>query len=219
MRFAPEGRPFVLLALGGVIPAVVLGGWIWAALPAAITLFVLYFFRDPRRIPPSGEGLIISPADGRVVEIREVEDAAFPTGKAQRVSIFLSIFNVHVNRVPSPASVESVRYSAGKFRAAFHGKASEDNERNRLDLDTPGGPLAVTQIAGAIARRIVCDLAPGDHVQTGDRLGLIRFGSRVDLFLPLTATIKVCKGDRVRSASTVMARFNEKNENGAAHAV
>jgi len=219
MKFAPEGWPFVLLALGGIIPSVVVGGWIWALLPAAIALFVLYFFRDPQRVPPSGDGLIISPADGRVVEIREVEDPAFPEGKAQRVSIFLSIFNVHVNRVPSPASVASVRYSAGKFRAAFHGKASEENERNRLDLTTPGGPLAVTQIAGAIARRIVCDLAPGDQVKTGDRLGLIRFGSRVDLFLPLTAAVMVRKGDRVRSASTVMARFNEINENGASHAV
>jgi phosphatidylserine decarboxylase len=218
MKFAPEGRPFVLLALGGIIPAVVVGGWVWALLPAALTLFVLYFFRDPQRVPPTGEGLIISPADGRVIEIRQVDDAAFPDGQAQRVSIFLSIFNVHVNRVPSPAEVASVRYSSGKFRAAFHGKASEDNERNRLDLATPFGPLAVTQIAGAIARRIVCDLAPGDRVQTGDRLGLIRFGSRVDLFLPLTAQVRIRKGDRVQSACTVMAQFN-LDENGAGHAV
>lgn len=189
----------------------------WAGLPVAATLFILYFFRDPQRVPPQGNGLIISPADGRVVDICQVEDTAFPQGQARRVSIFLSIFNVHVNRAPSPAAVESVRYSHGKFRAAFHGKASEDNERNRMDMVTPFGPLAVTQIAGAIARRIVCDLSPGDQVQTGDRLGLIRFGSRVDLFLPLTAQVKISKGDTVRSARTIMARFAGE-EMGAGHA-
>jgi phosphatidylserine decarboxylase len=218
MKIAPESRPFVLLALGAIIPFVVVGGWVWGLLPAAITLFILYFFRDPQRVPPTGDGLVISPADGRIIDIRQVDDAAFPDGQAQRVSIFLSIFNVHVNRVPAKAAVESVRYSTGKFRAAFHGKASEDNERNRLDLVTPFGPLAVTQIAGAIARRIVCDLAAGDHVQTGDRLGLIRFGSRVDLFLPLSAQIQISKGDKVQSASTVMARFAPV-EKGAGHAV
>jgi phosphatidylserine decarboxylase len=191
-----------------------MGGWIWASLPVAATLFVLYFFRDPQRVPPQGDGLIIAPADGRVVDIRLVEDAAFPQGQARRISIFLSIFNVHVNRAPSPAVVETVRYSRGKFRAAFHGKASEDNERNRMNMTTPFGPLAVTQIAGAIARRIVCDLSPGDRLQTGDRLGLIRFGSRVDLFLPLTAQLKIRKGDTVRSARTVMAHFAPREKGG-----
>jgi len=217
MKLAPEGIPFVLLALAGVIPAVFFGGWMWAGLPVAVTLFVLYFFRDPQRVPPLGDGLVISPADGRVIDIRQVEDAVFPQGQARRISIFLSIFNVHVNRAPSPAAVETVQYSHGKFRAAFHGKASEDNERNRMDMTTPFGHLAVTQIAGAIARRIVCALSPGDRVQTGDRLGLIRFGSRVDLFLPLSAEITVRKGDTVRSARTVMARFAQE-EGGTGHA-
>ena len=205
MSIAPEARPFILLCLLIVVISVLAGGIVWV-LPAMIPLlFVLYFFRDPHRVPPAGEGLIIAPADGRVVEIREVDDVEFPGGRARRVSIFLSIFNVHVNRAPVAAAVSNIRYSRGRFRAAFHGKASEENERNRMDLHTSYGPLAVTQIAGAIARRIVCDLAVGDRVKAGDRMGLIRFGSRVDLFLPLAADLRVKKGQQVRSSATVMA--------------
>jgi len=205
MSIAPEARPFTLLCLVIVVAAVLAGGVVWA-IPASIPLlFVLYFFRDPHRVPPAEEGLIISPADGRVVEIREVDDAAFPGGRARRVSIFLSIFNVHVNRAPAISAVSNIRYSRGRFRAAFHGKASAENERNRVDLQTPYGPLVVTQIAGAIARRIVCDLAVGDRLNAGDRMGLIRFGSRVDLFLPLAADLRVKKGQKVRTCATVMA--------------
>lgn len=217
MSIAPEARPFTLICLGVLVVAILAGGFVWA-LPAAVPLlFVLYFFRDPHRVPPAGEGLIISPADGRVVDIREVEDDAFPGGKARRVSIFLSIFDVHINRAPVVATVRHIHYSRGRFRAAFHGKASEENERNRMDLDTPHGPLAVTQIAGAIARRIVCDLAVGDRLQPGDRMGLIRFGSRVDLFLPLSADLRVSMGQKVRTSATVMAAMTD-SAGGESHA-
>ena len=205
MSLAPEARPFILICLAMVVVAALAGGVSWAVPAAILLLFVLYFFRDPHRVPPEGEGLIISPADGRVVEIKEVDDAAFPGGRARRVSIFLSIFDVHVNRAPVACEVSKIRYSRGRFRAAFHGKASDENERNRMDLSTSYGPLAVTQIAGAIARRIVCDLEVGDQIQVGDRMGLIRFGSRVDLFLPLAAKLRVKKGQKVRTSLTIMA--------------
>jgi phosphatidylserine decarboxylase len=177
-------------------------------------LFVLYFFRDPRRSSPEGRGLVLSPADGRVVDLKTVEDPLFPGGQARRLSIFLSIFDVHVNRAPVDGTVRQVAYSRGRFRAAFLGKASEDNERNRVDLDSSLGPVSVTQIAGAVARRIVCDVAAGDRVTAGERLGMIRFGSRVDLFLPMSAQTRVKKGDKVRTAATVLADFAPVEPNG-----
>jgi phosphatidylserine decarboxylase len=205
MRIAPESRPFLLLVLALLPPA-----WWWGGVPAlavalAALLFVLYFFRDPRRISPEGNGLVLSPADGRVVDLTTVEDPLFPGGKARRLSIFLSIFDVHVNRAPVAGTVRRVAYSRGRFRAAFRGKASEDNERNRVDLENRLGPVSVTQIAGAVARRIVCDVTAGDSVAAGERFGMIRFGSRVDLFLPVTSRPRVRKGDRVRAAATVLA--------------
>jgi phosphatidylserine decarboxylase len=205
MRIAPESRPFILLVLALLPPA-----WWWGGGPAlavALTclLFVLYFFRDPRRVSPAGSGLVLAPADGRVVALSTVEDPLFPGGQAQRLSIFLSIFDVHVNRAPVDGTVRQVAYSRGRFRAAFHGKASEENERNRVDLDASPGPVSVTQIAGAVARRIVCDVAAGDRVTAGERFGMIRFGSRVDLHLPMSARPRVKKGDKVRAAATILA--------------
>ncbi len=207
MRIAPESRPFLLAAAALTAGAWVLGGWPWAVAPALALIFVAYFFRDPVRQVPAGDGLILAPADGRVVDLREVDDARFPGGRARRLSIFRSIFDVHVNRAPAGGTVRTVAYSPGRFRAAFHGKASDENERNRIDMDSPDGPLAVTQIAGAVARRIVCDVAPGDRLAAGQRFGMIRFGSRVDLFLPLSARPAVGPGDRVRAAASVLAQL------------
>jgi len=206
MRFAPEVLPFLLLLL--VLAG--LGGWLaggaGTALPLLGLAFTLWFFRDPVRRPPVGDGLILSPADGRVVGVDTVEDAAFPGGRARRVSVFLSIFNVHVNRAPLDAVVTAVTYSPGRFHAAYRPKASTDNERNRLDLETAHGPVAVIQIAGAIARRIVCDRRPGDRVVAGQRLGMIRFGSRVELLLPAGLEPAVVPGDQVRTTASVIAR-------------
>ena len=219
MRFAPEVLPFVILLM--VLAG--LGGWLaggaGAALPLLGLAFTLWFFRDPIRHPPAGEGLILSPADGRVVGVDTVEDAAFPGGRARRVSVFLSVFNVHVNRAPLDAQVRAVTYSPGRFHAAFRDKASTDNERNRFDLDTAHGPVAVIQIAGAIARRIVCDRRPGDQVLAGQRLGMIRFGSRVELLLPAGLEPAVERGDRVRTTSSVIARLRPAGVREEDHAI
>ncbi|MFQ5670415.1 MAG: phosphatidylserine decarboxylase family protein [Acidobacteriota bacterium] len=207
MRIAPESRPFLAAILVLIFPAWWLGGVGAAGLLAAAFLFVLFFFRDPARQAPTGAGLVLSPADGRVVDLELVEDALFPDGRARRISIFLSLFNVHVNRSPVNGTVRTVRYSPGRFRAAFRDKASEENERNRLEIESDHGPMAVTQIAGALARRIVCDVSPGDRIAAGARFGMIRFGSRVEILLPEAARSAVRVGQKVRSASTILARF------------
>ncbi|MFQ5719060.1 MAG: phosphatidylserine decarboxylase family protein [Acidobacteriota bacterium] len=206
VRVAREATPFLLIALALVPLAAWLGGTTAAIVAILPAILVLFFFRDPPRAVPAGPGLVLAPADGRIVDLRTVDDETFPGGTARRVSIFLSIFNVHINRAPVCGEVSGVVYRRGRFRAAFHGKASEENERNRIDLATPEGPVAMTQIAGAIARRIVCDVSPGDRVRAGQRVGLIRFGSRVDLILPVHWHLDVSVGTRVRACRTVMAR-------------
>jgi len=167
--------------------------------------FCLYFFRDPERRPPPGEHLVVSPADGRVLEVVEEREERFLAAPATRVSIFMSPLDVHVNRSPVAGAIELVRHTAGKFRAAFHDKASLDNERNAVVLDGGGRRYLVVQIAGAVARRIVCRRRAGDRLARGERFGMIMFGSRVDLFLPAGVTPRVGKGDRVRAGLTVVA--------------
>ena len=179
--------------------------------PAAIVPLVvglglsLNFFRDPERAPPPGEHLVLSPADGRVVAVVPEREDRFLAAPATRISIFMSPLDVHVNRNPVSGIVERVQHTAGKFRAAFADKASLDNERNALVLESRGRRYLVVQIAGAVARRIVCRLAPGDQVQRGERCGLIMFGSRVDLFVPADVRPLVQRGDRVRAGTSVVA--------------
>jgi len=167
--------------------------------------FCLYFFRDPERTPPPGEHLVVSPADGRVLEVREEREDRFLSAPVTRVSIFMSPLDVHVNRSPVRGSVELVRHTAGKFRAAFHDKASLDNERNAVVLEGEGRRYLIVQVAGALARRIVCRRRVGDHLARGERFGMIMFGSRVDLFLPAGVVPRVAKDDRVRAGLTVVA--------------
>lgn len=200
----PEGFRFI--ALFGVISLVIHRISRWAsALFTLLAGFSLFFFRDPERAIPSGEGVIVSPADGRVVGIERVEQVPFLDGPAQRVSIFLSIFDVHMNRAPIEGKVTWRQYNAGRFLPAYAPKASLDNEQNSIGLDDQGYKVMVRQIAGIIARRIVCWTNPGDMVARGDRIGLIRFGSRTDLFLPLSARIAVTVGQKVQGGSTVIA--------------
>ena len=168
--------------------------------------FCLYFFRDPERQPPSGDDLIISPADGRVLEVVPGREEQFLHAPATRVSIFMSPLDVHVNRSPVTGTVELVRHTAGKFRAAFADKASLDNERNAVVLASGGRRYLVVQIAGALARRIVCARQPGDRLARGERFGMIMFGSRVDVFLPPGVEPRVARGDRVRAGQTVIAQ-------------
>jgi phosphatidylserine decarboxylase len=167
--------------------------------------FCLYFFRDPERTPPPGEHLVVSPADGRVLEVREEHEDRFLSAPVTRVSIFMSPLDVHVNRSPVRGSVELVRHTAGKFRAAFHDKASLDNERNAVVLESGGRRYLIVQVAGALARRIVCRRRVGDRLARGERFGMIMFGSRVDLFLPAGVVPRVAKDDRVRAGLTVVA--------------
>jgi phosphatidylserine decarboxylase len=198
---AVEGWPFILpgFALAGLFALL---HWRAAALAAlALALFVTWFFRDPPRHVPADPSAIVSPADGRVIEIIPA-----PGGGAQ-VSIFLSIFNVHVNRSPVAGEVVEVVRRPGKFLAAWKHEASSDNAQASVTVRTPRGDVRFVQITGLIARRIVCRLAPGSRVARGERYGLIRFGSRVDLFLPPAAEPCVRVGDRVRGGSDVVARW------------
>ena len=161
------------------------------------------FFRDPERVSPDGEGIVVSPADGKVVSVDDVSDA-----DGRRVSIFLSPLDVHINRAPMNGRVADVRYQTGHFLAAYKGKASDENERNAIELvDDAGTTLRIVQIAGFLARRIVCDVGRGDSLKRGERFGMIMFGSRVDLFLPRVATVEVHPGQRVRGGETIVARL------------
>lgn len=173
----------------------------WAAIPFAIlAVFCLWFFRDPERTSPTGPGLAVSPADGKVVLIR-----AEPDGRT-RMAIFLNVFDVHVNRSPIAGQVKSVKYKAGKFLVASEVAASVENEQNTLVVEGDGTSLEFSQIAGLIARRIVCDKKPGDAVQRGERIGLIKFGSRVDLLFGPEWTLAVKVGERVTAGETVIAK-------------
>jgi phosphatidylserine decarboxylase len=168
----------------------------------AVTLCCLGFFRDPDRTAPSVPGAVLAPADGRVMRVTEIDDAW--VGRAVRVSIFLSPLDVHVNRSPVAGLVERVEYASGRFLAAYRDEASELNERCTLALEGESGRVGVKQIAGVVARRIVCRVRQGDKLQQGERYGLIRFGSRTDLVVPKATEIRVRVGDRVKGGETIM---------------
>jgi phosphatidylserine decarboxylase len=167
----------------------------------AVALFCIYFFRDPERIIPNGP-VAVSPADGKVVHVRSLE------GGRKRVSIFLNIFNVHVNRVPVAGRITGISYQPGRFVMAHREEASENNEQNTVTIDTGGTEVVTRQIAGLVARRIVCRKKAGDDVEKGERFGLIKFGSRVDVFLGPEWELAVKPGDKVRGGSSVLARRN-----------
>ncbi len=184
----------------------------WLLLPVALLwLFVFSFFRDPERVAPADPNALLSPADGTVTHVEEVDEADFPGGRALRVSIFLSVFNVHVNRNPRPGKVAQLRYFPGAFLDARAGDCAVRNEQFWIDYeDGPTGtPIRVKQVAGAIARRIVCWLRPGEEVKAGARFGMIKFGSRTDLLLPVAAIgeVPIKVGDAVRGGSTVLLRL------------
>lgn len=172
---------------------------------AVLTIFVTFFFRDPHRVFPVEPGILVAPADGKIVAVDTLDSHPFIGGAAVKVSIFLSVFDVHINRVPSDGVVDYVKYNPGKFLAAYKDKASEVNEQTEIGMTAPGGTKFVfKQIAGIIARRIVCKLNRGDVVKAGDRCGMIRFGSRTDLIVPKDSELLVKMGDWVKGAHTVM---------------
>lgn len=202
------GYPFVLVS-GAAGLVAWLAGWNTVAwLGAAAALFFLYFFRDPERAVPGDAAAVVSPADGKVILVDEVAEGRFLRGPAKRVAIFMSVFDVHVNRAPVAGVVAASEHTRGQFLAAFRHEAETANERRATLLATDDGrQVLVMQIAGLLARRIIPFCRPGDRLAKGERLGIICFGSRVDVYLPLTCEILVKKGDRVKAGVSVLAKW------------
>jgi len=174
----------------------------------AVFIFHFFFFRDPDRKTPAGDNLIIAPADGTIIAIDEVEENEYFKDRVQRVSIFMSVFNVHVNRIPLAGEVEYLDYAKGRFKAAFAEDAPEVNERTVIGIRSSKGKLMFKQIAGLIARRIVYHIKTGDTVRSGERFGLIKYGSRVDLYFPLSVKLNVKMKDKVKSGTTIIGEFS-----------
>ncbi len=190
-----------LLAVAGLL-AWATGNWAWGIAPVLLAVFFLWFFRDPRRTIPSGPGLIVSPGDGLVTETVTINT---PQGPRQRISIFLSVFNVHVNRSPIAGVLTSVRYQKGQYLNAMNPASADRNEQNAVTVQGEGIEVVFKQIAGLLARRIVFNLSEGDAVERGQRVGLIKFGSRVDVVLPAEAALRVKVGQRVKGGASVLA--------------
>ena len=217
VSFAREGLVFIaiaaLIAAGTYAFALNRRSWpLWllAFLLTIVALWVAYFFRDPERTGPRGDAIVIAPADGKVVLISDVDEPSFMGGRARRVSIFMNVFNVHVNRYPVGGTVRYVHYNPGKFLNAAVEKSSLENEQMSVGIETSRGHILVRQIAGLIARRIVTYSKVGEQVQQGQRMGLIRFGSRVDVFMPVSAQLRVKIGDVTLAGSTTIAELGER---------
>jgi len=207
---AVEGIPFIIVP--GVISLLFyMAGWrIPMALFAALTLFSLWFFRNPHREIPTGENIVVSPADGKIIDISEGLERRILNRRMKKVSIFMNLFNVHINRIPCSGRIMDILYNPGKFISANLDKASLENEQNAVVLETSSGDrILFIQIAGLIARRIVCRLKKGELVETGQRFGLIRFGSRVDVYLPCDSIIQVSLGQKVKGGESVLALLND----------
>ena len=174
-----------------------------------LLIFTLSFFRDPDRKSPGKDNIVVSPADGRVLFVKEVDDNKYINEKARQISIFMSPLNVHVNRIPIDGKVEYLKYHPGKYLAAFEDKASEVNERSEFGINSKYGKIFFTQVAGFIARRIVYDIKEGDTVHQGDRFGMIKFGSRVDVIVPFNWHEKVKKDDKVTAGETILFEINK----------
>jgi phosphatidylserine decarboxylase len=215
IRTAPEGRWFIVgawaIALALWVAAIrygTPGWWAGAVLWTVLAIWVVAFFRDPDRAGQRGDRLILAPADGKVVSVIETEEPAFFQDRAVRISIFMNVFNCHVNRYPSGGTVRYRHYNPGKFGHAAAEKSSLDNEQSSVGLVTERGKVLIRQIAGLVARRIVTDHEVGTSVQQGQRMGMIRFGSRVDLFLPPGTRVLVKTGDNTLVGVTVVAEWS-----------
>jgi phosphatidylserine decarboxylase len=210
---APEGWGVIGVATASLGTAAVIGllaGHWWALVPALAGVgFCLFFFRDPEREAPGNERALVSPADGRVIGVTPVHENDLLDATTIRISIIMSPLNVHVNRSPLDATIEQVRHTAGHFHAAFADKSSEENERNALVLQAGSRRLLLVQVAGAVARRIVCRRLPGDRLARGERFGMIMFGSRVDLYVPPDVRVCVKAGDRVHAGATIIGEVPE----------
>lgn len=200
LPLASEGLPFVLPLAAATVASLVFGWELATGMGAVLTAAVSCFFRDPQRVVPQTLGAVVSPADGRVHEIHM-------EAGCRRISIFLSVTDVHVNRAPYAGKVTEVIYRPGRFVPAYRSEASRENESNHVTIDSSDGVIGVKQIAGILARRIVCRVRPGDVLKRGQRYGLIRFGSRTDLFLPADADVVARIGDKVRGGETILANL------------
>lgn len=206
--FAKEGVPFIAVTAGATLMAGWLGWNLLAVGAGFLTLFVSWFFRNPARVIPEGPNLVVAPGDGKVLAIEEEFEPRFLKDRSIRLTIFLNVFDVHINRVPCDGVVQEVQYQPGLFLVASRPDATIRNEQNALMLTTPQGvKILCVQVAGLIARRIVCWVSAGEHVRRGERFGLIRFGSRMDTFLPLGTVLKVAVGDRVKGGETILGEL------------
>ena len=206
---AREGIPYIAAAVFTTLVTAILGWAVITVALLAVTLLVGHFFRDPERVTVAGENEVVSPADGNVIAVQRIESSRFTGRPAMKISIFMSVFDVHVNRVPISGTIQGVFYKKGLYRAANFAEASEQNEQNWLWIRSDSGlDVVITQVAGLIARRIVCWPVIGDRVIQGERFGLIRFGSRMDLYAPEDCAVLVSRGQHVFAGETVLCRLN-----------
>ena len=206
---ARPGYPYIAAASFVTAVFALLDMAVPAVFGLAVTAFICYFFRDPDRVIPTVENGVVSPADGRVIFAGPVDSSPHYDGPCQKISIFMSVFNVHVNRAPVAGTVSRIDYEPGRFLSAHLDKASLDNEHNAVRMTTDDGQaVSFVQIAGLIARRIICRVQPGDALVRGQRFGMICFGSRVDIFLPLTATVTIAKGARVSAGTSQLGTLS-----------
>jgi phosphatidylserine decarboxylase len=208
MRIAKEGYPFILFPAAFAVVAWTIGWTSVAVILGILALGFLGFFRDPERCPPDGDGLIVAPADGKVVSITQAKQGPLMKNADSRVSIFLSPLDVHINRSPVAGQVVDIKHTPGKFVAAYKDEASETNEQNSLKLiDDRRREVEVVQVAGVLARRIICRARKNELLSRGARFGLIMFGSRTDLYLPANSRVEVAEGQRVKGGETIIGRF------------
>ncbi|MFO0701665.1 MAG: phosphatidylserine decarboxylase family protein [Nitrospira sp.] len=206
--FAKEGIPFIAIPAGVTLLTGLLGWFFVAFLGAVATLFSAWFFRNPTRVIPRGPNLIVAPGDGKVIAIEEEFEPRYLKERSIRVTIFLNVFDVHINRLPCDGTVENVQYQPGLFMVASKPEATFMNEQNAVMIKTDEGiKVLCVQVAGLIARRIVCWLSPLDRAVRGERYGLIRFGSRMDTFLPIGTTLRVAVGQRVKGGETILGEL------------
>lgn len=205
MRIDPAGFPFIIGAVGAAVLAGFTLGWGFALPLFVLAGFFLFFFRDPDRQVSAADGVVLSPADGRVLVAGPAEAAAAPPGEWLQISIFLSPMNVHVNRVPVSGRVTRVSFQRGRFLPAYHRDAAATNERSEIWIDHGGRPIVARQIVGVLARRVVCRVQSGAVVRAGDRYGVMKFGSRMDVFVPPGAELRVKVGEAVRGGETIIA--------------
>ncbi len=209
IKLAPEGTPFIIGFLGlTIIVSLLLPAGTF--IPALLTAFMVYFFRDPERPIPEGKDFFVAPADGKVIVVRDVLEARYLNAEVKQISIFMSPFNVHVNRVPCDGKVKKVAHNKGRFFAAYKDEASTKNENIEMVYETGYGDILLRQVAGSIARRAVCRKKEGDVLKRGERYGIIKFSSRVDIYLPKDVELKVKINDTVKAGETVIAELKNR---------